>query len=149
MPKSVSSFYDNAVGSDDEQSAAEHDTLLENSGYLDSTAPPSPVAARSKLRSARFSEVNLQDRLHPNRAADESSSLLGHRSHRAYHTVGPGTPRPLYVRQGSASVRRPHHQSRRPSFSNRLVAALGQEQRQALGESALLDPSCDTNCFGQ
>ncbi|KAK0654144.1 H(+)/Cl(-) exchange transporter 5 [Lasiodiplodia hormozganensis] len=132
MPKSVSSYYDNAVGSDDEQSAAEHDTLLENSGYLDGTAPPSPVAARSKLRSARFSEVNLQDRLHPNRAADESSSLLGHRDHRAYHTVGPGTPRPLYGRQGSASVRRPHHQSRRPSFSNRLVAALGQEQRQAL-----------------
>ncbi|KKY22895.1 putative chloride channel protein 3 [Diplodia seriata] len=137
MPKSVSSFYDNAVGSDDEPSG-EHDTLLDHSGYLDGsdsrhpTGPPSPKATRSTLRAARFSEVNLHDRLHPHRAADESSSLLGNRDHRAYHTTGPGTPRPLHGRQGSGSVRRPHHQSRRQSFSNRLVAALGQEQREVL-----------------
>ncbi|KAL1635096.1 hypothetical protein SLS56_001848 [Neofusicoccum ribis] len=134
MPKSVSSYYDDAVHSDEE--GAEHQTLLDNSGYLDGsdrpTAPPSPIASRSKLRATRFSEVDLHNRLHPHRAVDENSSLLGNRDHLRAYATSPATPRPRHNRHNSGSVRRPRHHSRRPSFSNRLVAALGQEQRQAL-----------------
>lgn len=139
MPKSVSSYYDDAVHSDEE--GAEHQTLLDNSGYLDGsdrpTAPPSPIASRSKLRATRFSEVDLHNRLHPHRAVDENSSLLGNRDHLRAYATSPATPRPRHNRHNSGSVRRPRHHSRRPSFSNRLVAALGQEQRQALRKSAM------------
>ncbi|KAF4314342.1 Chloride channel voltage gated [Botryosphaeria dothidea] len=140
MPKSVSSFYDHDAYSD-EADGSDHDTPLNDSSYLatsrvnPSTEPPSPEAERgSKLRATRFSELDLRNRSHlnPHRAVDERSSLLGHRdNHRDYVTT-PGTPRPLSGRHNSGSVRRPRHHSRRPSFSNRLVAALGEEQRQAL-----------------
>ncbi|KAK8160686.1 chloride channel [Phyllosticta citrichinensis] len=135
MPKSVSSYYEHDRSDDDPDD--EPQSLLDSSYYLDRqsaggrTVPPSPEAGRKFGRSQqRPSALDLHHHL-PNRTVDESSSLLGNRDNlRAYATT-PATPRPFAGRHNS-SIRKNRHTSRRQSFSNRLVDALGAERRRTL-----------------
>lgn len=140
MPKSVSSYYEHDRSDDDGDD--EPHSLLDSSYYLDRsvggrTVPPSPEADRKFGRSQRPSALDLHHHL-PTRTVDESSSLLGNRDNlRAYATT-PATPRPFAGRHNS-SIRK-HRTSRRPSFSNRLVDALGVERQRTLGTFTTTSP---------
>jgi hypothetical protein len=120
------------------QSFASDDDSFENNDHLGEITS-SPERDRSPVidRNAR---PGLQYRSRSDRTLDfgnlpsvpnESSSLLDHsdgalgRSYRSFVSSSAATPRPNPFRANTASARFTRHHSRKGSFSQRLVTALG------------------------